>query len=167
MLDSELRVSRLNIFLFDFRQAREFAQYILKKRLHSIKTPTAKAKLVHLAFNTSLIISYARPFRKSNEPQGLSRVALTTSIGFLEKKEKALHAQVMSKRDQAFAHSDALSHEIAGFNYESKSKLKLYKSAFDPLPIEETLLLRRIIDKWISHIESLRTAAKQNDCVGQ
>jgi len=159
LLTSQFRLSRLNIFLFDFRQAFTFAQYILKKRLHYVKNPTAKAKLVHLAFNTALIISYARPFHKSNESDGLPKAWLSTDEVTLNEAEDVIHTKVMIMRDQAFAHSDALSHEINGFEYGG-SQVKLYKSAFDPLTIEDTRLLRQMISKWINRLESPRISAK-------
>lgn len=158
-LDNQFRLSRLNIFLFSFRQARQFARYILRKRRHAVKTPTALAKLVRLAFNTSLIVSYARPFHKSNEPDGLPRVSLKAYVDLLDENEKKLHEKVIIKRDEVFAHSDARAHEIEGLNYAGPG-LKLYKSAFDPLTTDETRLLLRMIDKWIIHLESLRAKAR-------
>jgi hypothetical protein len=63
----QYRLSRLNIFLFDFRQAHGFAWCILRRKLHSVKDPQAVAKLIHLAFNTSLVVAYSRPFHDSND----------------------------------------------------------------------------------------------------
>jgi hypothetical protein len=56
-MDSDaLQLSR---FLNDLRQSREFAEFILQRKWRD-KSP--KSRLVHLAFNTSLIVSYCRPF---------------------------------------------------------------------------------------------------------
>jgi hypothetical protein len=101
---NEFRLSRLNIFLFSLNQARRFSSYILKKKLHAIKNPRAKAKLVHSAFDTSLIVSYSRPFHKSNEPAGLPvslREAVQTVL--IDADEVALHRRVIEKRDRVFA----------------------------------------------------------------
>ena len=155
-LGSQFRPSRLNIFLFDLRQALAFSQYILDEHLHDLEAASTNAKLVHLAFNTALIISYARPFHGSYEPDGRSRVSLSADAGVLDIDESAFHAQLLDKRDGVFAHSDARSYEIEGFNYDAQT-LKFYNYVFDPLTLEETRLLRQMIRKWISHVESFRT----------
>jgi hypothetical protein len=62
---TQIQLTRLNIFLSDFRQSHKFAAHILEKRLHDKRTELKK--LVHQAFNTSLIVSYSRPFKLSNE----------------------------------------------------------------------------------------------------
>src|SRR2546426_539151 len=61
---AQWRLPRLYIYLNDLRDARKFVAYILKKGLHDKKTELKQ--LEHLAFNTSLIISYSRPFKSSN-----------------------------------------------------------------------------------------------------
>lgn len=161
--DHEIRASRLNIYLFDFRQARNFADYILNKRLHEVKDPQAKAKLVHLAFNTSLIVSYSRPFHLSNEGEGLRRVSLRQQVSdVLDDTESVLHARAIHKRDQALAHSDATAHEIEGINYSGRT-VPFYKSAFDPLTRDETRVLRGMVRKWIKHLEELSARAKQSN----
>lgn len=155
----EFRLSRLNIFLFDFNQARRFSGYILRRKLHAVKNPHAKAKLVHAAFNTSLIVSYSRPFHKSNDTAGL-RVSLRKAVqNLLSDDEKALHRRVIDKRDRVFAHSDAAAHEIDGFNYDGAT-VQIYRAAFEPLTRDETRLLSTMIKKWIEYVEQLRSELK-------
>jgi hypothetical protein len=55
----QFRLSRLNLFLMDFRDAQKFASYILRRKLHAVKNERAVAKVVHLAFNTSLVVAYS------------------------------------------------------------------------------------------------------------
>jgi rubrerythrin len=155
----QFRLSRLNIFLFDFRQAQRFARYILRKKLHSVKDPQAVAKLIHLAFNTSLIVAYSRPFHKSND--GLNaKVSLRDAVnGFLDAHEQILHHKIINLRDQTFAHSDSASHEIEGFNYDGTT-VQFYKVAFEALTREETRLLGTMIGKWINHLEEQRAQLK-------
>ncbi len=158
---NKFRLSRLNIFLVDFRQAHTFATYILKKKLHDVKGERAKSKLVHLAFNTSLIVSYSRPFHKSNERDGLSRVWLRDATNeVLSDTEKSLHTKILKLRDQTFAHSDAVAHEIPGFDYSGKS-VQFYKLAFAPLSKDETRTLKTILMKWIDYLEIERSVLKQ------
>ena len=157
----QFRLSRINIFLFDFNQARRFSGYILRRKLHAVKNPHAIAKLVHSAFNTSLIVSYSRPFHKSNDTAGL-RVSLREAVQAVlsDGDEIALHRRVIDMRDQTFAHSDAAAHEIKGFNYNG-STVQIYKAAFQPLTRDETRLLSTMVRKWITYIEKLRSDLKE------
>jgi hypothetical protein len=157
------RLSRLNIFLFDFRQAQRYARYILGRRLHAVKNPQAVAKLIHLAFNTALVISYSRPFHKSND--GLNvRVSLREAMDAIlhTEPEQALHQKIIDMRDQTFAHSDAASHEIEGLNYDGLT-VQFYKLAFEPITRKETLLLSTMIRKWIDYLERQRRQLKSVD----
>ena len=66
---------RRSLFLGDFKQARSFASFILDKKLHD-KKQTDYVRLLHSAFNTSLIVSYCRPFtfyrnRPGEDPSSL------------------------------------------------------------------------------------------------
>jgi hypothetical protein len=101
----------------------------------------AIAKLVHSAFNTSLIVSYSRPFHKSNDTAGL-RVSLREAVQIVlsDDDEIALHRKIVTMRDQTFAHSDAESHEIKGFDYDG-STVQIYKFAFEPLTRDETAVI--------------------------
>lgn len=157
----EFRLSRLNIFLFDFNQARRFSGYIIRRKLHSVKDPQAVAKLVHLAFNTSLVVAYSRPFLDSNDGSK-KKVSLRSAVSAtLDAPEQLLHDKIIKKmRNQAFAHSDAAAHEIEGFNYDG-STVQFYKAAFEPLTRGETRLLSTMIKKWIDYVEQLRSDLKQ------
>jgi len=157
----EFRLSRLNIFLFDFNQARRFSGYILRRKLHAVKGPNAAAKLIHLAFNTSLVIAYSRPFHDSNDG-AKKKVSLRGAVSaILNAPEQILHEKIVKKmRNQAFAHSDAESHEIDGFNYDG-STVQIYKAAFEPLTRDETRLLSTMLKKWIEYVEQLRSELKE------
>jgi len=157
-IDSNSRLSRLDIALFDFREARDFAEYILRERLHDVKSSIAKAKLAHRAFNTSMIVSYIRPFQGNDEPDG-TKVRLSAVAISLNETERVLHEEVRNKRNKVFAHSEWLSHEFEGINFDGL--IRIYKPASDPLTIEKTELLLGMIGKWIKHIKSLRVTAKQ------
>lgn len=157
----EFRLSRLNIFLFDFTHARRFASHILRMKLHEVKNPQAVAKLVHSAFNTSLIVSYARPFHKSNDSAGL-RVSLWEAVQTVlsHDDEIELHRRVIDKRDRVFAHSDATAHEVEGFNYDGAT-VHFYTLADEPLTRDEMRLLGTMIGKWIKYVEQLRSELKR------
>ncbi len=57
---ARLVLPRSYVDLSDFKQAHEFATYILTRRLHDKKTELRQLEL--RAFNTSLIVSYRGPF---------------------------------------------------------------------------------------------------------
>src|SRR6266550_3775201 len=99
----------------------------------------------------------------SNEGESLPRVSLRPDVAdVLSGTESALHERVVHRRDQALAHSDAIAHEIRGVDYSGKSMM-FYKEAFDPLTKDETQVLRRMIKKWIGHLEELRARARQSN----
>ena len=158
---SQFRLSRLNIFLIDFRQAQRFAKYILRKKLHQVKDPLAVAKLVHLAFNTSLIVAYSRPFHNSNDGPNV-RVSLRAEVDGILKSapEQILHHKVIGLRDTTFGHSDAEAREFKGFNYDGAT-VQIYRAAFEPLTRGETQLLSTMTGIWINHLEEQRSDLKE------
>ena len=162
--DKQIRRSRLNIFLSDFREARRFANYIVNRDLDKSKDAQSKTHLIHLAFNTSLIVSYSRPFHKSNDRNGEPGVSLdkTHMSTVLDGHEQILHSDIIRKRDEAFAHSDSVSHEFEGGDYSGRRAM-FYKPARAPLTKEETQALKRMIKKWIEYLEKLREGKSKDD----
>src|SRR6266446_1254832 len=152
---AEWRLPRLYIYLNDFSEARKFASHILEERLHD-KKKTARARerqeLAHLAFNTSLIISYARPFKRSHNFKGQAKSSLQDFIReVLNHEELELHKRVIAMRDTSYAHSDASSHLIEGFDYDRYVALMLQ---VQPLDKSETTRLRMMIQKWTKYLEA-------------
>lgn len=121
--DKQIRRSRFNIFLYDFYEARDFANYILNRDLHKFQDPQSTTRLIHLAFNTSLVVSYCRPFHKRNDQNRQPRVSIgkTRVTNVLDVYEQTLHNEITSKRDQAFAHSDSVAHEFKDGDYSGRS----------------------------------------------
>jgi hypothetical protein len=139
---------RIYIDRLDLIEARKFAAYILGKGW-----PNKKEQLAHAAFNTALIISYARPFsmRKDLKRQGEFPLEKQVAGVLIEKEEIALHERIKEMRDESFAHSDARSHLFEGFDYSnhfSFFKLEL------PLSQPETSLLATMIQKWINYLDT-------------
>jgi hypothetical protein len=153
----QIQLPRLDIYLSDFQQSQEFAVYILEKKLHDKKTKLSK--LVHKAFNTSLIISYSRPFKGSNELSGKHKSSLERYTDkVLNEDEAKLHKKVIDKRDKAYGHSDASSHLFIGLDY---NKLSIKKYPFMPLRKPETEDLKIMIEKWIAHLKKERSKLKK------
>jgi len=160
----QFRLSRLNLFLMDFRDAQKFVHYIIRRKLHTVKNDRAVATVVHLAFNTSLVVAYSRPFHKSNDQirDGKKvRVWLRDAVDSVidTPADKALHNKVIKLRDATFAHSDSAAREIEGFNYEQNSIL-FYKAPVEVITREETQQLGKMIEKWIAHLEQQRSEMK-------
>lgn len=139
---------RVYIDRLDLIDARKFAAYILEKGW-----PNKKEELAHAAFNTALIISYARPFSMRKDLKRQRELPLDKQVAdvLIEKEEIALHERIKEMRHESFAHSDARSHLFEGFDYSNHFpffKLEL------PLSQPETSLLATMIQKWINHLDT-------------
>jgi uncharacterized membrane protein len=158
-----IRLSRLNIFLGDFREARDFAVYIVSRGLYRFKDPQSKKRLLHRAFNVALIVSYSRAFRGSKDRQDAAKVSISEPEvnTVLDADEQRLHKRIVETRDQAFAHSDSIAHELEGMDYSGRTVM-FYNTAREPLSREETKTLSRMIRKWIQHLEKLREDVREN-----
>ena len=157
---NRIQLPRLNIFLRDFRQSYEFAVYILKKSLHNKKSD--QSKLVHLAFNTSLIISYSRPFGGNKNFEGQTRSSLKPYVSkILTEDEIKLHDWIIDRRHTEYAHSRASAHLFEGLNYDSK-RLAIMKVSFKPLNKSETDKLKAMIEKWIIFLEEEKSKLRRS-----
>lgn len=157
-MNHQMKRPRLSIFIGDFKQARRFASFILQQKFHT-KTHTDLRELKHLAFNTSLVISYSRPF-SSNRDLGNGKSSLKDLVStVLDEKEVSLHKRVLELRDTAYGHSDARSHLLPQIDY-TKPGFKFMKYAFTPLSHDETRRLNSMIGKWLAYLEGERARLK-------
>jgi len=140
---------RIYIDRLDLIEARKFARYILDKGW-----PNEEEELAHAAFNTALIISYAKPFSLKYDLKGQRELPLDEQVAdvLIEKEEIALHEVVKDMRDKSVAHSDARSHLFENFNYNSK-QMVIFQSV-RPLSKSHTNLLATMIQKWINHLDT-------------
>ncbi|MEP6912945.1 MAG: hypothetical protein ABI923_09335 [bacterium] len=144
------RLPRLYIYRLDFRQALDYAAHILDKKFHD-ERKTESRRLVHRALNTSLIISYSRPFHRNKDLEDKYELSLEKSIAqVLTEAETELHRKVFDSRNTAYAHSDARSHLPKSFDYD-KSPVIMYR--IENLNKSETATLKTMIKKWIKHLE--------------
>ena len=158
MTNDQISRTHISIYLKDFRQSREFSEYILQRRLPGKKGK--KVRLIHLAFNTSLIVSYSRPFTGNKNAEGKTeRSPLKERVGeVLSEVEQKVHAKVVQRRNSTYAHSDARMYLIRGFDYGSRSLHLMVDPFYALLTESETAMLNVIIGKWIKHL--LRERAK-------
>lgn len=152
------QLPRLYISLNDLRDARRFADYILKRGLHDKKTELRK--LEHLAFNTSLIVSYSRPFKSSHNFKGQGKSSLDgCEDKVLAEEELELHRRILTLRDQAYTPSDPRSDLFDGFDYFRY--VELFRT-IEVLDKSTTLQLTLIIGKWVSYLEAEKSKLKKS-----
>lgn len=147
---------RIYIDRLDLIEARKLAAYIQEKGW-----PNKKEELAHAAFNTALIISYARPFGMRYDLNHQRELPLDKQVPdvLIEKEEIALHKRIKEMRDESFAHSDARSHLFENLDYSGK-QMVFFKDEL-PLSKSETNLLAIMIQKWINHLDTQIAKFKQ------
>jgi hypothetical protein len=139
---------RTRVDRIDLIRARRFASHILAKEWSNKKT-----SLVHDAFNIALIVSYVKPFspRRDLEERNESRLDDQVEItNVLNEEERKLHCRIKELRNRSFAHSDARSVLVKGFDYSKdfcffKAELNLART--------EVELLKKMINKWIRYLD--------------
>lgn len=152
---NDLQIPRLNTCSDDFEQSLRFATYILEKGLHRKKSELKK--LILLAFETSMIVSYARPFTTSrdfNRRHISSPLEGCESLAQLTDDESKLHKRVITKRNTDCAHSDDSAHLVEDWDY-SKTIIEM-RMTLEPLTESETVSLIRMIKKWIDYLKNER-----------
>jgi hypothetical protein len=137
----------------DFLEARKFASYILEKELYNErKTQRARTnqQLVHRAFNTSLIISYSRPFYWNKNFEGEPKSSLRKCVcEVLDKTEAELHRRILSQRDTIYAHSEAHPRRVKNLDY---TKLIPIFYPLENLSKTDKATLKVMIGKWIKYL---------------
>ena len=147
---------RIYLDRLDLIEARKFAAYILEKGW-----PSKNEELAHTAFNTALIISYARPFGMKKALDGQREKPLDEQIAevLTQEAEIELHKRVKEMRHESFAHSDAGAHLFEGLDYSNQ--IVFFKPEL-PLSQSETTLLATMIQKWINHLDTQIAKFKQS-----
>ena len=146
---------RWAIDLGDFRQAKEFAGHILKRKWEKEETPGKR--LEHQAFNTSLIVSYARPFH-DNKNGAPPKSSLGKQIAkVLDETEIELHRRILKLRDTVFAHPEASGNPLDQPRYSQFIPMHVV----DNLNESEVTLLNRMIEKWVDLLEVERSEFKR------
>lgn len=150
MQNNKRKLNRLYISQSDLLIAQRFAKYILNKGLTD-KTDK-ESKLVLLAFNTSLIVSYIRPF-SSNKEEGEKYSSPSIFLTDVDKvldnqEERRLHEQIRVSRNQEYAHSD-----FSAYSLGSNIVGLLNDPFFDLLTKDQVNMLATMIKKWLAHID--------------
>lgn len=156
--DRAIRVlPRVKVDRIDLIKAGKFADHILAKEW-SHKKPS----LEHDAFNIALIVSYNKPFsvRHDLEERKESRLDDQVDIiNVLNDDERELHGRIKELRNRSFAHTDASSVLIKGFDY--RKDLSFMKTELN-LARNEVELLKKMIDKWIRYLDNQISRTKKS-----
>jgi hypothetical protein len=143
---------RRSLFLIDFKQARKFARFILEKQLHA-KKQTDYVQLLHSAFDTSLILSYCRPFTSNKNRPGEDPSSLKRVTEVLNEDEAKLHDLIWERRNQVYAHTQASAHLFEGMDYD---RSLMFMKVVPRLNKAETIMLKGMINNWIKYLEAKR-----------
>jgi hypothetical protein len=135
------------IDLSDFRQAKEFAEHILKRKWQQDLDETPVQSLEHRAFNTSLIVSYARPFHNNKTLKDAPKSSLRKqAVEVLNEAEIELHDRILRLRDTVVAHSDGRALKV--FSSGSLTFMRVVEN----LSESEVRLLKSMSKKWIDYL---------------
>ena len=156
-------LERLIISQQDLLQAKSFAEFILSKNLHDRSTDWEEQKLIHLAFNTSLIVSYSRPFTGNRGiSTGKQQSVGSKLLEVLSKEEKRLHDNLTRSRHAEYAHSDLNSHNVSIYACENFA-IPIGRNPFVPIEIEQIRQLIAIIDRLLTEISLRRSHLEEKD----
>jgi len=145
------------IDLGDFKQAQAFARHILKKKWQQSLTETPVQSLEHTAFNTSLIVSYARPFSNNKSLRGASESSLRKQdVEVLNEVEAQLHSRVLDLRNTVIAHSDGPALRVFSADF-GLTMMRVVEN----LSESEVGLLSSMTKKWIDYLEIERLKLKK------
>jgi hypothetical protein len=153
-LDAERKLyKRLIISDQDLSHARKYAQLILELDLHG--SSGDKNVYLHRGLNVALVVSYWRPF---SDNEGSLDTLPRLPDGFIamySPEGKALHDQLKSLRNRAFAHSDATAHGVRVHIKEflgAKAAWPMSWNAHVPLTLERTKQLLDMIEQLLVRI---------------
>jgi hypothetical protein len=106
---------RLHVSSLDLGLARQYAAHLLKKGWHS--APYERRGSIYMqqsAFTTSLVVSYARPFKKCR-----GWPPFPEEFWQYDQGQNELHAHLIGLRDQVYAHSDSSQYTVKPFRIDA------------------------------------------------
>ena len=103
---------RLAITEHDFFAAYDYAKRMIERGLFGLDLDDPEFITCH-AFNTALVVAYARPFSNSDTAEGRALPRLPGRfLRLYSDPERALHDRLISERNDRYAHSDAAIYKI-------------------------------------------------------
>ncbi len=152
-MEKDEDLERCIISQLDLLQSLAFAKFILEKQLHERATVDEEKKLIHLAFNTALIVSYCRPFHRNKSNQGTARRPSlpSSSLDIFTADERKLHDLIIKSRDKEYAHSDLESYNMLISQFKG-IQIPISRDPFIPLNRDSITQLISIIEKLVAKI---------------
>lgn len=146
---AKLLLPRWSIDIGDFRQAKEYADHILKRKWQQNLNESTARRVEHRAFNTSLIVSYARPFHNNKTLKGAPHSSLRKQVPeVLNEAELALHDRILRFRNTVIAHSDGRALRV----FSSADFGLTFTRTVENLSESEVRLLKQMLKKWIDYL---------------
>jgi|GEM_PF-2034815 len=133
---------RLFVSAGDFAQARQYALHLIKKGWHL--APCERRGSIYMqqsAFTTSLVVSYARPFTRSDGWPKFPDEFVQYS-----EPESLLHTHIMGLRHQVYAHSDSERYTVKPFRLDADSLADIVGEPFLRLSKEQCEMVIAMVD---------------------
>lgn len=156
-LDEDMkRYGRLDIAARDLYQTIEFGEFILKMGWKAKPWSRGTTYLQQSAFVTSMVVSYGRAFSKSNGWGKLPKFFIQSFTS----EEASLHADMLDKRNQVYAHSDSVHYPISP--WDSDHHTDIITLVVFEVPPEEIAMLKEMCLKVIQNCreEKVKIRAK-------
>lgn len=103
----------------DLGSASSYGAFILEKQWEAKPWSRGSTYLQQSAFVTAMVVSYARPFTRS---EGWPRLP-NAFLEELNETEVLLHQRVLTLRHQVYAHSDSISYEVIPWKSDHHSDI--------------------------------------------
>lgn len=145
---ARLMLPRNYIDRLDLLQARKFAQ-----RLLATKWSKKETSVTYDALDLALIVCYGRPFSTRFDLEEHRELPLDKKVKIsqiLNDEEIKLHERFKELRNESYAHSDACSRLIKGWDYTKSFCLMIKDLNLESAEIESLLT---IIKKWIKYLD--------------
>ena len=104
---------RLVISYFDLAEARNYLFKLLGD--DGNEAPARGDKLVRAALQTAFVVAYARPFSGNKPSDDVAREIPERFVRKLPPEQRALHDEVVQRRNEEFAHSDPTTADVIVF----------------------------------------------------
>ncbi len=147
----------------DIGRSQKYAKRLL---VQPSGTLGSEDRLINEALCQATVVSYGRTFNKSF-PENPSHAQFVRSeyekvvqqfTDNLNDGELSLHARILAKRDQVFAHSDASSR---GWRFTQTTEIAFGRNPFYPMEIEEVEGLLALTHKAVDQISATRSSWKK------
>ena len=143
--DKDKNLNRLHASLEDLSQAINFVKLALDRRFHQSSDP--QDRLIGNAINTSIIISYWRPFSGNRGSDQMTKTLSDHHIRSYSEEQNLMHQKIKDFRNTIYAHTDDSTCKVRALPvlndgiYRAKRQI-----VFTPLSNEELRLIEHMLN---------------------